>query len=507
MNPALLPLFTALAGLALGALFTWLLLRGRAGFEREALAALAAQKAQLDATPAQLSALGQQLGGLAQATPAELARVRENLLSALSQQRQDITGALGLSQQGVAQQTAAIGQSLTAAFEAFAQQLTTLTAQSQAQGEQLRHSLGASFAALGTDTRAGREEAAALQKTFRDGMGQQLQQLTEANSQRLNELRATVEGRLKELQTDNAQKLEAMRATVDEKLHATLEARLGESFKQVSDRLEQVHRGLGEMATLATGVGDLKRVFSNVKTRGGWGEVQLGNLLEQVLTAEQFKAQQVVKPGSSERVDYAIKLPGRVEADEQPVWIPIDAKFPVEDYQRLMDAQDEADAPGVKAAGAALEQAVRKQAKFIAEKYIAPPYTTDFALLFLPTEGLYAEVLRRPGLADALQREQRVILTGPSTLAALLNSLQIGFRNMAMQKRTSEVWQVLGAVKTEFGKFGDVLDKVKKKLDEASNQIEESGKRTRAIQRNLKSVEALPEALATPLLAVPADED
>lgn len=334
-----------------------------------------------------------------------------------------------------------------------------------------------------------------------------LERLTESNAQRLNEVRATLEQKLKDLQTDNAQKLEQMRKTVDEKLHATLEQRLGESFKLVSERLEQVHKGLGEMQSLASGVGDLKRVLTNVKTRGTWGEVQLANLLEQVLTVEQYAANVATIPGSADRVEFAICLPGRA-ANDQPVWLPIDAKFPREDYERLLAANDRADAAAAEEARKALERRLRDEAKTIRAKYVQPPHTTDFALLFLPTEGLYAEAINRAGLADALQREFRVTLAGPTTLTALLNSLQMGFRTLAIEKRSSEVWQVLGAVKTEFGKFGDVLDKVKDKLDQASKTIDSAGVRTRAIERQLRGVEALPTDSASALLesTVPADD-
>ena len=305
-----------------------------------------------------------------------------------------------------------------------------------------------------------------------------------------NQLRATLYERLTEIQTDTAKKLEEMRQTVDEKLHATLEQRLGESFKQVSDRLEQVHRGLGEMQTLASGVGDLNRVLTNVKVRGTWGEVQLGALLEQVLTPDQYAKNVCTVPNSRDLVEFAIKLPGK--EDGHPVWLPVDAKFPVEDYQRLMDAQDKADVEQMDQAAKALENRIKQEAKTIRDKYIEPPHTTDFGILFLPTEGLYAEVLRRPGLADFIQREYRVIVSGPTSFAALLNSLQMGFRTLAIEHRSSEIWTLLGEVKTEFGKFGDVIDATQKKLEDASKHFEKVGLRTRAINRKLKGVEALP---------------
>jgi DNA recombination protein RmuC len=318
--------------------------------------------------------------------------------------------------------------------------------------------------------------------------------------ERFERLKIAVEGRLTAMQADNASKLEEMRRTVDEKLHATLEQRLGESFKLVSERLEQVHRGLGEMQSLAAGVGDLKRVLSNVKTRGTWGEVQLSALLEQLLTVEQFAANVATRPGSSERVDFAIRLPGK--GDGAVVWLPIDAKFPIEDYQRLIDAQERGDTVQVEEAGRAIELRLKNEARSIRDKYVAPPHTTDFALLYLPTEGLYAEALRRPGLADTLQREWRVSLTGPTTLAALLNSLQMGFRTLAIEQRSAEVWAVLGAVKTEFGKFGEALAHTRKKLDEASNSISKAETRTRQLSRKLRDVEALPANESEQLIGI-----
>ncbi|MDD3883510.1 MAG: DNA recombination protein RmuC [Gallionella sp.] len=312
--------------------------------------------------------------------------------------------------------------------------------------------------------------------------------LTEQLNATGNQLRGTLHERLTEIQADTARKLEEMRKTVDEKLHATLEQRLGEKFNLVSNQLEQVHRGLGEMQNLASGVGDLKRVLTNVKTRGTWGEVQLGALIEQMLTPEQYERNVRTVPNSRDLVEFAIKLPGK----EQTVWLPVDAKFPKEDYERLMDAHDRADIEQVEIAAKALELRIKQEAKSIREKYIEPPYTTDFGIMFLPTEGLYAEVLRRPGLADAIQREYRVIVSGPTSFSALLNSLQMGFRTLVIEKRTSEVWNLLGTVKTEFGKFGDVIEATQKKLDAASKQFESVGQRTRAINRKLKDVEALP---------------
>jgi DNA recombination protein RmuC len=332
-----------------------------------------------------------------------------------------------------------------------------------------------------------------------DVMRRQIEALTESSARRLLEVRATLEVKMRELQADNGARLEEMRKTVDEKLHATLEERLSASFRQVSERLERVHQGLGEMQQLALGVGDLKRVLTNVKTRGTWGEVQLEMLLEQVLTPDQYAKNVETIAGSNARVEFALKLPGKREG-EAPVWMPIDAKFPKEQYERLLDAAERADAEGVAQAGRELERAVRSEAKTIADKYLAPPATTDFAILFLPTEGLYAEVMRRPGLADELQRVNRISIAGPSTLMALLNSLQMGFRSLALEKRSSEVWQVLGAVKTEFAKFGDVLATTRLTLEKAARNIETAEVRSRQMARKLKSVEALPEGAAQQLL-------
>ena len=350
-----------------------------------------------------------------------------------------------------------------------------------------------------TQAQASRESLDAALKRFSDTLGAQLRDMAEANERRLGEVKTSVEQRLTVLQQGNEAKLEQMRATVDEKLHATLEARLGESFKQVADRLDQVHRGLGEMQGLAKDVGSLNRVLNNVKSRGVFGEVQLAGLLEQVFTPDQYATNVETIPGSGARVEFAIKLPGRRD-DHQPLWLPIDAKFPREDYERLLDAQERADRPEAEAAGKAIELRLRAEAKTIREKYVAAPHTTEFAILFVPTEGLYAEALRRPGLMEALQREHRVTLAGPTTLLATLNSLQMGFRTLALEKRSTEVWEVLGAVKTEFGKFGEVLAKTKKKLDEASNTIDAAQTRTNAMTRKLKSVEALSEPRTRALL-------
>ena len=376
-------------------------------------------------------------------------------------------------------------------IEGFGARLTELSTRTDQRLDVLRE-------ALIEDARKARSEGADLQQRFAEALGLRLSELTQRNEQRIGEMRATLEQRLQELQRGNEAKLEQMRATVDEKLQTTLNTRLDASFKLVSERLEQVQRGLGEMQQLATGVGDLKRVLSNVKTRGTFGEVQLGMLLEQVLTIEQYETNCITVPGSSERVEFAVKLPGT--QDDQPIRLPIDAKFPREDYERLLDAQDRVDLDAIATSSAALERQVRVEAKRIRDKYLAPPHTTDFALMFLPTEGLYAEVLRRPGLFDSLQRDYRVTLVGPTTLLALLNSLQMGFRTLAIEKRSSEVWQLLGAVKAEFGKFATVLEKAHGQLDTVQNSIKQAGVRTRAIERQLKGVETLPGADAQRML-------
>jgi len=369
--------------------------------------------------------------------------------------------------------------------------------------------LSALIQRLGDDARRGREEIATVLNRLGEQQQQRLAALAADNEKRMAEMRATLESRLGAIQQDNAAKLEQMRATVDEKLQSTLESRLGQSFKQVSDQLEAVQRGLGEMQHLATGVGDLKRVLSNVKRRGILGEVQLGSLLEDLLTTEQYAANVATVPGSSERVEFAIRMPG--QEDGEQVYLPIDSKFPVEDYQRLLDAQDAADADAAAQAGRALEARMREEAKRIRTKYVAAPHTTDFAVLFVPTEGLYAEVLRRPGLFESLQRELRVVVAGPTTLSALLNSLQMGFRTLAIAKRSSEVWKLLGAVKSEFGKFGLVLEKAERQLNTVSRSISEAGKKTRTIERKLRGVETLSDENAHDLLgetlSLPDDDE
>ncbi len=335
-------------------------------------------------------------------------------------------------------------------------------------------------------------ENAGMQKDQLDSFARLLGEMMRLMDEKLEAVRHTVQERLQALQEDNARNLEQMRHTVDEKLQTSLEKRLSESFRQVSERLEQVYRGLGEMRTLASGVGDLKKVLTNVKTRGTWGEIRLESILEQILTPDQYAVNVATKKNSNDRVEFAIKLPGRDRDRDEVVYLPIDAKFPQEDYQRFLDAQERADKPAMDAHLKQLESRIKREARWIREKYIDPPHTTDFGILFLPVEGLYAEVLRLPGLCDTLQREFRIVVCGPTTLAALLNSLQMGFKTLAIEKRSSEVWRILGGVKNEFSKFGEVLTRTRKKLQEAANTIDQAEVRTRAIERRLKDVQALP---------------
>jgi len=438
---------------ACAALLLVLLMRSRRGNEtasREEIRVLFEQAAQTQA-------------GLSRDMREANAQMRLEMAESARAARQELAQSFAAFQESLTRQSAETTRTQNAQLDAFAQQLAQLRG---ALSETLVHQL--------------------------QGMG-------DSNAQRIAEVRETLEKQLAQLQASNTAKLDEMRHTVDEKLQSTLQTRLGESFKQVADRLELVHRGLGEMHTLAQGVGDLKHLLSNVKTRGMFGEAQLGALLEQVFAPEQYAAQVATKPGSREVVDFAIRLPGRGGADE-PVWLPIDAKFPTEDYERLLDAQQRADTVGADAAARALEGRIRLEAKSIADKYVAPPHTTDFAILFLPTEGLYAETLRRSGLVEALQREHRITLAGPTTLLAMLNALQMGFRTLALEHRSSEVWQVLGAVKTEFAKFGEVLDKVKRQTQTMLNTLDETGRRTRVLDRKLRAVESLPESDVQALL-------
>ncbi len=425
-------------------------------------------------------------------TTAPIERLERELRDELGRHGQALRGDLGTFQQMLLTQSGDVARTQNEQIDSFR---TQLAATQQAVAD----ALAQATRALAGQSQGAREAQDAALKRFGDGLAEQLRALSEANERRLAEVRAAVETRLAALQEGNEKKLEQMRATVDEKLHATLEQRLGESFKQVAERLEQVHKGLGEMQTLARDVGSLNRVLTNVKTRGVFGEVQLGGLLEQVFTPDQYAVNVATVPGSGERVEFAIRLPGQRQ-DGAPLWLPIDAKFPREDYDRLLDAHERADAPAMEMAAKAIETRLKLEARSIRDKYLAPPHTTDFGILFLPTEGLYAEALRRPGLVEALQREHKVMLAGPTTLLATLTSLQMGFRTLALEQRSVEVWEVLGAVKTEFGKFGEVLAKTKKKLDEASHTIEQAQTRTNVMNRRLKAVEALPDARAALLL-------
>ena len=393
--------------------------------------------------------------------------------------RQELTQNLATFQQTLTQQGAEATRTQNTQIDAFGQQLTLMQ-------KTLADTLHTQLSSVGEST------------------ARRLAEMSDTNTRSMTAVRDALNQQLAQLQTTNSAKLDEMRATVDEKLQTTLQARLGESFKQVADRLEQVHKGLGQMQTLAQGVGDLKHLLTNVKTRGIFGEAQLASLLEQVFVPDQYAVQVATRPGSKNVVDFAIKLPGKSDTGE-PLWLPIDAKFPNEDYGRLLDAQGRADVAGAEAAGKALEVRIRLEAKSMVEKYVEPPYTTDFAILFLPTEGLYAEVLRRPGLMESLQRDHRVTLAGPTTLLAMLSSLQMGFRTLALEKRSSEVWQVLGAVKTEFEKFGGVLAKVKSQTETVLKTLDSAETRSRAMGRVLKKVDALPDTQAQAL--IPFDKD
>jgi len=437
-------------------------------------------------TDQRLDLLRDALGEDARKARAEVADSQQRGAAVQAERLQDLRAQLEI-----------FGQQQQSRIDAFGQQLQELTLRTDSH-------LGALRQSLVDDARKGREESSQSQQRLTDSLGLRLQELTQRNEQRIAEMRTTLEQQLRALQSDNAQKLEQMRVTVDEKLQATLTSRLDGSFKLVSERLEQVQRGLGEMQQLATGVGDLKRVLTNVKNRGSWGEVQLDNILEQTLTQEQYARAVRVRPDSAEAVDIAVRLPGRGD-DSTPVWLPIDSKFPREDYERLLDAQEQGDAEAARQQGNQLERAIRVQAKSISDKYIVPPHTTDFAVMFLPTEGLYAEVIRRPGLVDLLQREHRVVVAGPTTVTALLNSLQMGFRTLAIEQRSSEVWSLLGAVKSEFGKFAGILEKAEKQITTVGRSLGEAGRKTRTIERRLRSVETLGGEQAHALLGDAAE--
>ncbi len=392
--------------------------------------------------------------------------------------------------------------STDSAERALRDELRAGRGESQEAARELREELGRGLKDGNDSLTKSLAENSKVQNAQLEGFAKKLEELSESNRRAIDRVRENLEARVKELREGNEKKLEEMRKTVDEKLHETLEKRLGESFKLVSERLENVQKGLGEMQSLASGVGDLKRVLTNVKARGTWAEYQLGDILGQTLTPEQYASNVQTRENTTERVEFAVKLPGPEEDPGSCIWLPIDSKFPTEDYQRLQAAADKADAEAVEKSLTAFLRTVRNSAREIQTKYINPPSTTDFAVLFLATEGMYAEVLRQPGMLEEIQQNHRILIAGPTTLTALLNSLRMGFRTLAIEKQASEVWQVLAAVKTEFGKFGEVLDKVKRQLDTASRSIEQTGTRTRAMERKLRSVESLPDDKATELLGL-----
>jgi len=466
---------------------------------------------------AQLEAFSTQLGSFTQASGERLDGIRSESAAGAKQLREEVVTTLKSISETMAKTMKDLAVAEKAQLEAFSGQIASLTntsgekldgirTESATGAKQLREEVIAALKGITEATTKTMGELANVQKAQLEAMSSAIAKLSDSNEKKLEAVRVTVEGKLQSMQIDNAKQLDQMRQTVDEKLQGTLEKRLGESFKQVSERLELVHKGLGEMQTLATGVGDLKKVLTNVKTRGTWGEVQLGALLEQVLNPDQFATNVATKDGG-ERVEFAIKLPGQGADKDETVWLPIDAKFPVEDYQRLIEAQERADVDAVEVAGKQLENRVKACAWDICGKYLNPPKTTDFGILFLPIEGLFAEVIRRTGLTEVIQRECRVVIAGPTTLWSILSSLQMGFRTLAIQKRSSEVWNLLAAVKTEWTKYGDVLDAVQKKLHQASDTIEKAKVRSRAVGRKLKDVQELPVGEATVLLPLDALED
>lgn len=440
----------------------------------------------------------------------EVAQSRNELGKATQAQRQELTESFKLFGDSVMQRMVEVAKLQKVQLDDFSARLATFAkmsgerldgvrAESAMGAKQLREEVVTTLKSISETMSKTMGELGNVQKIQLEAMSSAIGKLSDSNDKKLEAIRVTVEAKLQNMQADNAKQLDQMRQTVDEKLQGTLEKRLGESFKQVSERLEQVHKGLGEMQTLATGVGDLKKVLTNVKTRGIWGEVQLGALLEQVLSPDQFATNKATKD-AGERVEFAIKLPGQGANMDEVVWLPIDAKFPIEDYHRLVEAQEQADSEGVEMAGKQLENRVKACAKDISEKYLNPPNTTDFGILFLPIEGLFAEVIRRTGLTEVIQREFRVVIAGPTTLWSIMNSLQMGFRTLAIQKRSSEVWSLLAAVKTEWTKYGDVLDAVQKKLQQASDTIDKAKVRSRAVGRKLKDVQELPTDEAAALL-------
>ena len=468
------------------------------------------QKGQLDAFSTQLASFAQASGEKLDGVRAESVNgarlLREEVVTTLKSISETMTATLkDLSVAEKAQLESFSGQ-IASLTKSSGEKLDGMRAESATGAKQLREEVIVALTGITEATTKTMSEISNLQKTQLDAMSAAIAKLAELNEKKLEDVRLTVEGKLQSMQTDNAKQLEQMRQTVDEKLQGTLEKRLGESFKHVSERLELVHKGLGEMQSLATGVGDLKKVLTNVKTRGTWGEVQLGVLLEQVLNPDQYAANVATK-GGGERVEYAVRMPGNGTDKDEVLWLPIDAKFPIEDYQRLIDAQERGDIDGVEAAGKQLESRVKACAADISGKYLNPPNTTDFGILFLPIEGLFAEVIRRTGLMEVIQRDSRVVIAGPTTLWSLLSSLQMGFRTLTIQKRSSEVWNLLAAVKTEWTSYGGVLDAVQKKLHAASETLEKARVRSRAVGRKLRDVQELPAAEATALLPLSVLED
>jgi DNA recombination protein RmuC len=461
----------------------------------------------------QFDALAAQFSDFTRSNQEQLAHLEKQAAESSKALREEVVGTLTKISESMSNTLKDLSAAEKVQLDTFSAQLTELTrstsgsldtmrVQASANAKELREEIVKALTGISETTARTMGELGKTQKSQLDAMAAAMNQLSETNAAKLETVRSTVETKLQMLQTDNAKQLENMRQTVDEKLQGTLEKRLGESFRQVSERLEQVHKGLGEMQTLATGVGDLKKVLTNVKTRGTWGEIQLGALLEQVLSAEQYVRNASTREGA-ERVEFAVKLPG--QNGDAPVLLPVDAKFPVEDYQRLLDAQERADAEGIDMAGRQLETRIKACARDIRDKYINPPASTDFGILFLPIEGLFAEVIRRPGLAECIQRDCRVVIAGPTTLWSILNSLQMGFRTLAIQKRSSEVWTLLGAVKTEWTKYGEVLDAVQKRINQASETIEKAKVRTRAIGRKLRNVQEMPIEESSALLSLPRE--
>lgn len=468
------------------------------------------QKGQLDTFSGQLAsfakASGEQLEGFRAESATGSKHLREEVVSTLSHISEAITKTMSGLASVQKEQLESFSAQIAALTKTSGEKLDGVRTESASGAKQLREEVIAALNGIAENTTKTMSELAKQQKVQLEIMSSAIGNLSESNEKKLEAVRVTVEAKLQSMQVDNAKQLDQMRQTVDEKLQGTLEKRLGESFKQVSDRLELVHKGLGEMQSLATGVGDLKKVLTNVKTRGTWGEVQLGALLEQVLTPDQYAANVATK-GGGERVEYAIKLPGQGTDCDETVWLPIDAKFPIEDYQRLIEAQDRVDVEGVESAGKQLENRVKVCAGDICRKYLNPPKTTDFAIMFLPIEGLFAEVIRRTGLTEVIQRECRVVIAGPTTLWSIVSSLQMGFRTLAIQKRSSEVWNLLAAVKTEWTKYGDILDSVQKKLHQATETIEQAKVRSRAVGRKLKDVQELPAGETAILLPITASEE